>query len=152
MAVFQRRKANTSTTVTEDTEAQQRIGGELTEAVSDDEAPSQFDDTPYEVAADRLAATPPDTSGWDSATEAAGDRSPVGALHDGGFTTEPVEPVGAVAEPAEPDELSPVGEDEPEPQPAGTVDEIALPEPAEQAANAGPGARRRGLRRAKVPA
>jgi len=132
-AVFQRRKVSTATSMTEDTEAQQRIGGELTDAVPEDEAPTQFDDTPFEVALDRMAYQPPED-----------------ALHEAGFTTEPVEPVGAVAEP---DELSPVeeeGEEDVEPVPVEAVDELAPPDQAEQPGEPSP--RRRGLRRAKVPA
>jgi single-strand DNA-binding protein len=156
-AVFQRRKPSMSTSVTEDAEAQQRIGGELTEAVPDDEAPTQFDDTPFEVAADRLAAEPTTTAaGWDGAPEAAMDGSvdgdSVGALHDGGFTTEPVEKVGAVAEP---DELSAVGDGT-----AESVEPIEQDVPTEQTESAdstaepagGPSPRRRGLRRSKASA
>jgi single-strand DNA-binding protein len=133
-AVFQRRKVSTATSMTEDTEAQQRIGGELTESVPDDEAPTHFDDTPFEVALDRLADESPDASN---------------PLPGSGFATEPLDAVGAVAEP---DELTPVGEDGAEPEPLEAGDQPAPPDQVdvEQPGESAP--RRRGLRRAKVPA
>jgi single-strand DNA-binding protein len=55
-AVFERAKPKTSTSAVEDAEADQRVGGEPTELVPDDEAPAQFDDTPFEVLLDQPAA------------------------------------------------------------------------------------------------
>lgn len=46
---FERVKPNTATSATEDEAEQQRLGGEPTEEVPAEEAPTQFDDTPYEV-------------------------------------------------------------------------------------------------------
>jgi single-strand DNA-binding protein len=133
-AVFQRRKVSTATSMTEDTEAQQRIGGEVTESVPDDEAPTQFDDTPFEVALDQMAYQSPDA---------------FDPLLDSGSPAETVEPVGAVAEP---DELSPVGEDGDEPEPVDAGDQLAGPDRVEVEQPGEPGPRRRGLRRNKVPA
>jgi single-strand DNA-binding protein len=145
-AVFERRRASTATSVTEDTEAQRRIAGELTEAVPDDEAPSQFDDTPFEVALDRLAA--------ESSLGGAGYAAdPVEALRDAGFAAEPVgaELVGVVAEP---DELSPAGlapdaDGDAEPAPAAPIEPVSVV--VEPSAGTGP-ARRRGQRRTKASA
>jgi hypothetical protein len=99
-------------------------------------------------------AAPPDPADWDGASEAtmpgSGDRDPVGVLREGGFTTEPVGPVAAVAEPDGSDELSPVGEDGPEPEPAEAADHVEPADQAEQSAEPSP--RRRGLRRSRVPA
>src|SRR5690606_299884 len=50
-AVFERVRPHTSTSAVEDAQAQERVGGEPTEPVPDDEAPSRFHDVPYEVAA-----------------------------------------------------------------------------------------------------
>jgi single-strand DNA-binding protein len=141
-AVFERRKHNTATSVIEDAEAEQRIGGELTEAVPDDEAPSQFNDVPFDVALDRLAMGPPPAAPGDGdGPDPSGGYGPqpVGALSGGGFGAEPVEPVAVVAEP---DALAPV----PEP-----VEPMAFAEPADPAGETGP-ARRRGLRRSRTPA
>lgn len=141
-AVFQRRKVSTATSMTEDTEAQQRIGGELTESVPDDEAPTQFDDTPFEVAVDELAYQSPDLPD---------------PLPESGFGTEAAEPVAVVAEPVAvvaepdgPDELSPVGEDADGPEPVETADQLAPTDQARQPDEPNP--RRRGLRRSRVPA
>jgi single-strand DNA-binding protein len=143
-AVFERVKQSTLTSEIEDEQAAPRIGGELTEPVPEEEAPAQFDDTQFEEVFDRPVEAP--ASGYDS--------GPVGALRDGGFTTEPVAMV------AEPDpesgsgsgsgsDLSPVGATVDDPEPAGSLDPAASGEPA--APEPGPG-RRRGVRRAKVPA
>ena len=58
-AVFERVKGNTATSTVEDAEAEQRVGGEPTEPVPDEQAPSQFDETSFDAALDRLAATAP---------------------------------------------------------------------------------------------
>lgn len=146
-AVFQRRKASTATSMTEDTEAQQRVGGELTESVPDHEAPTQFDDTPFEVAFDRMAYDSPDLP--DPLTESGSATEPVEPV---GAVAEPDEPVGAVVEVAEPDERSPVGEDgtESEPEPVEALDQPASTDQEQQPGEPNP--RRRGLRRTRVSA
>ena len=138
-AVFERVKQSTLTSEIEDEQAAQRIGGELTEPVPEDEAPAQFDDTQFEDVFDRPAEPPDVASGGD-------DPDPVGALHAGGFTTEPVAMVGDPEPERDLDpDLSPVSDpDRPDSLDPAAAEEPAAPEP-------GPG-RRRGLRRAKVPA
>jgi single-strand DNA-binding protein len=153
-AVFERVKSATSTSVTPDAEAEQRIGGEPTEPVLDAEAPTQFNDMSYEEALDGGLAMPSSLGDGDS----AGD-DPVGALRDGGFTTSPLGS-GAVS----PDELSPDGDEavpdeltlsvaEPEPdgapEPEGADSDDA--DSLAPAAEPRPG-RRRGMRRSRVPA
>ncbi|QSB13687.1 single-stranded DNA-binding protein [Natronosporangium hydrolyticum] len=44
---FERVKVTTSTSMVEDRQTQQRVGGEVTEPVPSEQAPSRFDDTPY---------------------------------------------------------------------------------------------------------
>jgi single-strand DNA-binding protein len=137
-AVFERVKQSTLTSEIEDEQAAQRIGGELTEPVPEDDAPAQFDDTRFEDVFDRPAEAPVSPAG-------GYDSGPVGALRDGGFTTEPVAVVG---EP-EPD-LDPAAPPD-QPESLDPSDSLApVPEP-EQEPEPGPG-RRRGLRRSKVPA
>ncbi|HEY8471764.1 MAG TPA: single-stranded DNA-binding protein [Natronosporangium sp.] len=162
-SIFQRRRVSTATSVIDDAEAQQRIGGEPTVPVPDDEAPTQFDDTPFEVAVDRFANQPPDD----------GELPPAG-----GFVPEleeSPEPVG-VAEPdeslapvlSEPDEPGeavlpgeadpPTGADQPvEPEQtdgndagAGATEGGDELDPAAVTQAVEPSHRRRGLRRVRV--
>lgn len=125
-AVFERVKAHTSTSTIEDAQAQQRIGGETTEPVPDDEAPAQFDNTPFDVAFDQPVEVP--VGGPEGP-----DTGPVGAPPGG-----PGGPDG----PGRPD--APAGADG-----AEVPDATGIPETAGEAA---PGRRRAGLRRPKVPA
>lgn len=46
---FERVRASTATSVLEDEQSQSRVGGEPAEPVAPEEAPVQFDDTPYDV-------------------------------------------------------------------------------------------------------
>lgn len=46
---FERVKPHTATSAVEDARARQRVGGELTVPVPAEEAPTQFDDTPFDV-------------------------------------------------------------------------------------------------------
>ena len=58
-AVFERVKGNTSTSAIEDEQSEQRVGGEPTELVPEDEAPAQFDDTSFAAVFDRPVPAPP---------------------------------------------------------------------------------------------
>jgi len=55
-AVFERVRPHTSTSAVEDAQTQERVGGEPTEPVPDEEAPSRFNDLPYEIAARAVEA------------------------------------------------------------------------------------------------
>jgi single-strand DNA-binding protein len=128
-AVFERVKPRTSTSAIEDAEAAQRVAGGLTDPVPDDEAPVQFDDTPFDAIIDQPAAAP------GLPVDGYGESA---AVPDGGDHTR--DEVTDPRDGAAPAGLSPVGDgDETDP---GPVDE-----PEEPAAT-----RRRGGRRAKVPA
>lgn len=135
-AVFERVRANTSTSAIEDAEAEQRIGGELTEVVPDDQAPAQFDDRSFEAVFDQ----PPDDPGDPDApapaptpAPAAGPSNPFGPADD----PEAIPPDGSEAAEAGPADGGPADDEEPEPA-----------EPSEEPARS----RRRGLRRTAVPA
>jgi single-strand DNA-binding protein len=125
-AVFERVKGSTSTSTVEDAQAQQRVGGEPTDPVPDDEAPSQFDDTPFDAVFDRPAAVPP--------LPPPGDGGPVVARSPA---------AGLAGSPAGGDVASGTG--------PGASGEEEEPEPDEPGEAAGPG-RRRATRRSKVPA
>lgn len=58
-AVFERVKSSTSTSTVEDEQAEQRVGGEPTELVPEEEAPAQFDDTAFDAVFDRPTPVPP---------------------------------------------------------------------------------------------
>lgn len=107
-AVFERVRPHTSTSAVEDAQAQERVGGEPTEPVPDDEAPSRFHDVPYEVAA--------------HATETGAE------LAGGGSSRPPAPATGSSGEPAERE--GPVAEQEP-----GQLDHD--PDPAEAASDSG---------------
>lgn len=134
-AVFERVKPRTATSVVEDTELEQRVGGEVTEPVADDEAPVQFDDTPFDAVFDRPAAAPESSApmlatsqeqpeGADPAADGAGQSADSAGSDAAGFS--PVGDDGTGAESA----------DEPEP---GEHDETAT-------------SRRRSGRRSRVSA
>jgi single-strand DNA-binding protein len=128
-AVFERVKGNTATSTVEDAEAEQRVSGEPTEPVPDEQAPSQFDETSFDAALDRLAATAPPVP------------APV-PVPVGGGEADPDQPDGPAAGPG--------------PEPAGSGDQPG--ELSGQLAGAPAGdpepelGRRRGLRRAKAAA
>ncbi|MPZ26415.1 MAG: single-stranded DNA-binding protein, partial [Micromonosporaceae bacterium] len=132
-AVFERIKANTSTSAIEDPQAQQRIGGELTDPVPEAEAPSQFDDRSFDAVFDQPVELP---VGPDDPILPAGraddgpDLDGPPASSDGLASPDPAGNPGDERQPAEPDD---------EPEPSGSGDETGS-------------ARRRGLRRARVPA
>lgn len=139
-AVFQRHKANTSTSAVEDDQAPQLLGGELTESVPDEDAPSQFNDIPFEVARDQFGAVPiPPAEPRDAVetdpvvTDPADEDDPLdGSLEPAALVAEP--PPGAVEQMGESSGAAPdhrVGEEE-----TGERDERG---------------RRRGLRRSRVP-
>lgn len=81
-AVFERVKANTTTSAVEDPQAPQRVGGEATEPVPEAEAPSQFDDRPFDAVFDQpfvdavaVADEPaPSRSGDEPAPSGSGDE------------------------------------------------------------------------------
>lgn len=86
-AVFERIKPKVSTSVVEDSESEQRVAGETTEVVPDDDAPARFDDTPFDAVFDQPAAAPlpggvpgTDPAPGQSAPgqSASGDLSPIG--------------------------------------------------------------------------
>ena len=54
-ALFERIRPRTATSEVEDDASAQRVGGEVTEPIPPQEAPAQFDDTPYEVLERELA-------------------------------------------------------------------------------------------------
>jgi single-strand DNA-binding protein len=131
-AVFERVKASTSTSTIEDAEAQQRVGGESTDPVPDDEAPSQFDDRSFDSVFNQPAEPPADLA-------------------------DPYDPAGSAALAGSPDQADLSGADQPagdggaEPVPAGG-DEPEPFEPGEEPGGEPGSGRRRGQRRAKVPA
>jgi single-strand DNA-binding protein len=106
-AVFERVKGNTATSTVEDAEAEQRVGGEPTEPVPDEHAPSRFDETSFDAALDRLAATAPPAP----APAPGGEPDP--DQPDGPMAGPEPEPAGSGDQPAE---LSgqPAGDPEPE--------------------------------------
>jgi len=77
-AVFERIKGNTATSAVEDAQAAQRVGGEATEPVPDHEAPSQFDDTPFDAAFDRPPPMAPPPAAAAVAGDENGDEPPAG--------------------------------------------------------------------------
>lgn len=121
-AVFERVKQRSTTSAIEDTESEQRVGGEATEPVPEHEA-DQFDETSFEAIFDRPAAFAPD--------QAAAPAADGADAAEGAETAEP-------GEPADESAGGPVGEPTPE-------DES---DPADESGTG----RRRGLRRAKAPA
>lgn len=123
-AVFERVKANTSTSAVEDPQAPHRVGGEPTDPVPAAEAPSQFDDRSFDAIFDQPFADP----------VAIADQP---------------EPGGSGDEP----ELPRSG-DQPEPSRSGEEPEDSEPgDEAEPSGSDETGAsRRRGLRRTRVPA
>lgn len=128
-AVFERVRPRTSTSGIEDADAAQRVAGELTDPVPDDEAPVQFDDTPFDAVIDQPAAPDlPDFPGDGYREDATGGNHPAGVA------------VADQPESASTAALSPIGGGDE--SGTGPVDE-----PEEPAAT-----RRRGGRRAKVPA
>lgn len=127
-AVFERVKGNTSTSTIEDEQAQQRVGGELTEPVPDEEAPAQFDDTSYDAALDR--------PGPEDQPFTSGDLtlpSPVGQEEPDPFDPVSAEPGGGDGEGGDGEGSDGEGGDGPSGDEPGS-------------------GRRRGLRRTKVPA
>lgn len=148
--VFERDKAKSSTSEIEDAESEQRVGGELTEPVPDDEAPTQFNNTPFDAVFSRPMDPPPINPADED------DQDPVAVLRETGFTADPVDPVPA--DPggpgAAPDELSPVaatGTEFANPHESTAFESAPSGEPAEPVEEPSSG-RRRGLRRSKIPA
>lgn len=70
---FERIRANTTTNTVEDEEAARRVGGELTEGVSAEEAPARFDPTPYTPFDGEPVEAPVEPIGYDPTTTRAGD-------------------------------------------------------------------------------
>src|SRR5690606_36948981 len=85
-AVFERVRPHTSTSAVEDAQAQERVGGEPTDLVPDEEAPSRFNDVPYEVAARAaeagLAEAPGDMPGGPDAGTGSAAGSPEAELRE----------------------------------------------------------------------
>ncbi|SCL18066.1 single-strand DNA-binding protein [Micromonospora nigra] len=139
-ARFLRNRPSTATSAVSDAEAEQRVHGEMTEAVPDDEAPSRPDDRPVDDDVEMLGAAGADVPfrGGDSSTvgfDASADGSDLSA--------DPFDGPGEGLD-AGPDELTPLTD----------IDDDAPGAPPQEPAETGPatGRGRRGRGRVAQPA
>ncbi len=123
---FLRNRPTLSTSVVSDAEAEQRVHGEATESVPDDEAPARFDDQPIDDDFELPAAMPSRLDGTTRRSLARDGNFPGDPFDDlisrGQARADELAPVGAESRQTFSDELAPVDAEE---QQDASADELA---------------------------